>query len=241
MKPYINFIISLTCILFVLFLTVSKAQESKPSVDVAIILATDVSGSIDASRYQLQIEGLASAFESAEIKRSIQLGYHKRIAVLYMQWSSLNQQWLSDWFIIETPEQADAFAQLIRETPRKFDTDTSVYGALHAAMRAYTNTPFEADKRVIDISGDGVDPNLTGIMSMRTIIKQMDIQINALPIVTPVEPNVGEWYIQNVIQGPGSFAIIIKDFNDFAMAIRRKLLTEIGERKNNERRVLFPR
>jgi len=228
MKKYLSVFFAILSLFFILMITVAKAE--KPSVDVAIILATDVSGSVSIPSYNLQVEGIAQAFESEEIKRAIRNGYYKKIAVMYVQWSSINQQWISEWFIISSDQEADDFAKYVRSIERKFSWDTSVLGLLTKSLEIMGNLPFEADKKVIDISGDGKDTGLTavqGIHSIRVILKSMGVQINALPIID-AEADVGTWYEQNVIYGPGSFAVIIQDFNDFAKAIRRKLLTEIG-------------
>lgn len=228
-----KYIVAIICLFFVLNVTVFA--QTRPNVDVAIILATDVSGSITEDNFKLQVEGLAQAFESNEIHRAIQQGYHRQIAVMYMQWSSVNQQWISDWQIIRTPDDARQFANLIRQTDRKFSWDTSVIGLLTKSLDIMKSLPFEADKKVIDISGDGKDTRITAIQeihSLRTILKSMEVQINALPIIAS-EPDVGTWYENHVIYGPGSFAIIVETFDDFSKAIRRKLLTEIGMTNEN--------
>lgn len=214
----------------------SKAAASEP-VDLEIVIATDVSSSIDEREAALQRQGFASALRSREVIRAIQSGATGRIAVAYIDWSS--EPWnrvVVDWRIIADPASADTFAEELLASPRTYGQGTSIGGALRQATRMIESNAFDGMRKVIDVSGDG--PNNRGsLASAREATLARGITINGLPIIT-AEYGTGDWggfygqldlyYETYVIGGPGAFSLPARGFEEFAAAIRRKLILEIS-------------
>lgn len=206
-------------------------------VDLELLLAVDVSGSVDAEEGRLQREGYISAFRSPEVIAAIQSGFQKRIAVAYIEWAGFDfQSDIVGWTMIQDKTSAYTFSAELEKQPIQTGPYTSISGAIDYAMPLFQNNGFEAPRRVIDISGDG--PNNSG--RLVTLARQEALAagftINGLPIINnrpspygraPM-PNLDLYYRNCVIGGPRSFTVVAEDFRSFAKAIRKKLILEIA-------------
>jgi hypothetical protein len=206
-------------------------------VDLALVIATDVSYSVDENEARFQREGAIAAFRNADVVKAIQSGSLGRIAVTYLDFSSYqSNRVLVGWSIISDKASADAFADALTAKPRTLGVQTSISSGLELAERLLETSGIEASKRVIDVSGDG--PNNEGhlVEKVRDEIVAKGIVINGLPIMTPADqfdvyylPDLDKYYAGCVIGGPGSFIQIAHGFEDLARALRRKLILEISD------------
>jgi len=202
-------------------------QASAERVDLALVLAVDVSGSIDSEEYQMQHEGYASAFASGAVVEAIQSGQHQAIAVTFVEWSGFgHQKQMVGWTLIKDEESAQRFAASIKNVPRAFSDWTSISDGIDFSAALIANSGFEAERRVIDVSGDGVNNNGRPVTQARDEALAKGIVINGLPILNE-DPTLDTYYQENVIGGPGAFKIAVKDFGTFSEAIMSKLVREI--------------
>jgi len=213
-------------------------KESTPSVDVELVLAVDVSYSMDMDELAIQREGYAQAIVSKEFLQALKSGPHGKISVTYFEWAaSSDQKIIIPWRVIEGPESADAVANEIMKTPIRRASRTSISGAINFAMPLFDENPHRGLRRVIDISGDGPNNNGTPVVAARDAAVEKGVVINGLPIMVK-EPsystmdidNLDFYYEDCVIGGPGSFVVTIKDREKFKEAIRTKLLLEVAGR-----------
>ena len=220
-------------------------QEAATSVDVELVLAVDVSYSMDMDELAIQREGYAQAIISKEFLQALKTGPHGKVAVTYFEWAaSSDQKIIIPWRVIDGPETADAVANEIMKTPIRRASRTSISGAIYFAMPLFDESPYKGLRRVIDISGDGPNNNGAPIIGARDMALAKGIVINGLPIMVK-EPsystmdidNLDFYYEDCVIGGPGSFVVSIKDRDKFKEAIRAKLLLEVAG-KRPERRVV---
>src|SRR5215813_4662967 len=215
-------------------------DASKPNVDIELILAVDVSYSMDMDELAVQREGYAQAIISKEFLQALKSGPNGKIAVTYFEWAaSTDQKIIIPWRLIDGPETADAVASEITKTPIRRASRTSISGAINFAMPLFDEDPYHGLRRVIDISGDG--PNNNGpapVTLARDEAVAKGIVINGLPIMVK-EPsystmdidNLDYYYEDCVIGGTGSFVVTIKDREKFKEAIRTKLLLEVAGRQ----------
>ena len=217
---------------------VSDAKDKPPAVDVELILAVDVSYSMDMDELAVQREGYAQAIVSKEFLQALKAGQIGKIAVTYFEWAASNdQKIIIPWRVIEGPETADAVAEEILKTPIRRASRTSISGAINFAMPLFEENPYHGLRRVIDISGDGPNNNGAPVTGARDAALEKGITINGLPIMVK-EPSYSTMDIENldfyyedcVIGGPGSFVVPIKDRDKFKEAIRTKLLLEVAGR-----------
>src|SRR5690349_9376824 len=221
--------------------TPQRAAPQKPAapaaplmaVDLALVLAVDVSGSIDYQEAELQRRGIAEAFMSKDVVAAIQQGSLGRIAVSVVFFSSVDYGFVSvpvNWTLIRDEASAQAFVKAFVAAPRGSARGTSISDALEYADRLLTTIPYRAQKRTIDVSGDG--PNNAGgpVLDVRSRILAKGVTINALPIVDydTTLSDLDKYFQSCVIGGPGSFVLVAKGFPDFARAMRRKLVLEIS-------------
>jgi hypothetical protein len=208
------------------------------TVDVELVLAVDVSYSMDMDELAIQREGYAQAIQSKEFLQALKLGPNGRIAVTYFEWAaSTDQKIIIPWRLIDGPETADAVAAEIMKTPIRRASRTSISGAITFAMPLFDEDPYRGLRRVIDISGDGPNNNGGPVTVARDAALEKGIVINGLPIMVK-EPsystmdidNLDYYYEDCVTGGPGSFVITIKDREKFKEAIRTKLLMEVAGR-----------
>jgi hypothetical protein len=220
-------------------------KEATPSVDVELILAVDVSYSMDMDELAIQREGYAQALISKEFLQALKTGPNGKIAVTYFEWAaSSDQKIIIPWRVIDGPETADAVANEIMRTPIRRASRTSISGAINFAMPLFDENPYRGLRRVIDISGDGPNNNGGPVVQARDAALEKGIVINGLPIMVK-EPsystmdidNLDFYYEDCVIGGPGSFVVTIKDREKFKEAIRTKLLLEVADR-SPERKVV---
>jgi hypothetical protein len=223
----------------------AAGKDNQPSVDVELIIAVDVSYSMDLDELAVQREGYAQAIVSKEFLQAMKSGPNSKVAVTYFEWSaSSDQKIIIPWRVIDGPETADAVAAEIMKTPVRRGSRTSISGAINFAMPLFEENPYRGLRRVIDISGDGPNNNGTPVTGARDAALQKGITINGLPIMVK-EPSYSTvdiddldlYYEDCVIGGPGSFVVSIKDREKFKEAIRTKLILEVAGR-TPERRIV---
>jgi hypothetical protein len=219
-----------------LMLPVGGAAADGEMVDLELVLATDVSYSVDDNEAQLQRQGIADAFRSDAIIKAIEAGVLGRIAVAYLDFAEANTTHvLVGWRIIHDKETALAFASELMKVPRTHGLMTSISEGIELATRLIEASPFAATEMTIDVSGDG--PNNEGplVVPVRDAALAKGITINGLPIVTEADkfdpyyiPDLDDFYRGCVIGGPRAFMQVAHGFEDFTRAVRRKLVLEIS-------------
>lgn len=222
--------------LFVFFLITLSAAARSQIVDLELVLAVDVSGSIDSQEANLQRQGYVAAVTNPLVISAIQSGATGRIALTYVEWADKHQQTIVDWQLIDSLASAQAFAAGLAGPTALIARRTSIGDALLFAAARFDGNGFEGVRQVIDISGDG--PNNSGgrVDFARDRVVARGITINGLPVVNdrPNEfglPSIDEldrYYAGCVVGGPGAFFIVAESFRDFADAILRKMLLEIA-------------
>jgi hypothetical protein len=206
----------------------SPALAAAP-VDLALVLAVDTSGSIDAEEYDLQRSGYAAAFRDPRVIAAIRGGPAGAIAVTAFQWSSPRVQVQTiDWTVIRDDETASAFAAAIEATPRQISGGgTSISAAIDYAVLLLDRSGVEARRRVIDVSGDGSNNMGRLVTYARDEAIGRGIVINGLAILSE-DPLLDVYYQRSVIGGSGSFVMAALDYDSFASAILAKLIREIA-------------
>ncbi len=213
-----------------------SAQDGKESVDVELIIAVDVSYSMDPDEQALQRGGYTEALTSRAFIDAILRGPNGRIAVTYFDWAGMNEQRvIVPWQIVDGPEAADAFVQELNKAPIRRVSRTSISGALIFANTLFDQTNFKGLRRVIDVSGDGTNNQGALIETTRDETVAKGITINGLPIMLKESnagfldiPNLDQYYEDCVIGGPGAFIVPARGREQFVEAIRKKLLLEIA-------------
>ena len=201
---------------------------SSRDVDLALILAIDVSGSVNAERYELQRRGYAQAFASSEVIAAIAAGENHAIAVTLVEWSGAgHQRQMIGWTLVYDAASAQAFGSALAETPRAFSDWTSISAALDYAVTLFHDADVDPVRRVIDISGDGINNNGRSVTDARDAAIAEGIIVNGLPILTEY-PTLDAYYRENVIGGPGAFVMVAEDFSSFGRAMVKKLIAEIA-------------
>ncbi len=214
----------------------SPAYSQTRKVDLELILAVDISGSIDEEEAKLQRKGYIDALTSPEVISAIRSGYHKRIAVSYFEWARYDLQFvIVPWRVIHDLESARIFSSALAAGSPGSGRRTSIAGAIEYAIPMFQKNDFEGPRQVIDISGDG--PNNSGplVTIARDKAIRAGLTINGLPIINdrpsrwgrPPMPNLDLYYRNCVIGGPRAFIVVAEDFKSFARAIRKKLVMEI--------------
>jgi hypothetical protein len=220
----------LTLLLAVLMLVASLDAARADTVDMALVLAVDVSESVDAGEYVLQHEGIARAFENPQVIDTIKGGSHGAIDVLMLEWSDRDKQAVTvDWTRVRDQASAAAFAAKVRAGKRSSNGLTAIGDALLASAAALERVPDKAVRRVIDVSGDGMANIGPRPDDIRDALNAKGITINGLAILAS-EPWLDTYYNNEVIGGDGAFLLQVKDFQSFATAIQQKLLAEISAR-----------
>jgi hypothetical protein len=218
----------------------ANPARSAEQVDLLLVLAADVSRSVDHLKHRLQREGYAAAISDKRVLDAISSGRHRRIAVCYVEWSGVTaQRLLIDWTVIDGPDAARKFGDSLIELPRSFAERTSISGAIDFAVTLFDQAPFKAERRTIDISGDGTNNSGRDVAAARDEAVAKGITINGLVILSerplawnPEHTNppggLENYYRQNVIGGPGAFVVVAENFNSFGQAIVKKLVAEIA-------------
>jgi hypothetical protein len=210
-------------------------------VDLLLVLAADVSRSIDAAKFQLQRDGYAAAISDPRVLDTIKSGHSGRIGLTFVEWSGVGAQHVViDWTAIGDAASAKDFGDRLLEAPRSFADRTSISGAIEFAMDQFTRTPFASARRIIDVSGDGTNNAGRDVASSRDDAVAKGVTINGLVILSenPMSWNpdhtnppggLDNYYRNNVIGGPGAFVMVAKDFNSFGQAMIGKLIAEVAE------------
>ena len=208
------------------------------SVDVELVIAVDVSYSMDMDELAIQREGYAQAVESKEFLQALNTGPNRKIAITYFEWSSSgDQRIIIPWRVIDGAESADAVAAEILKTGFSRGSRTSISGAINFALPLFEKNPYLGLRRVIDISGDGPNNHGPLVTSARDAALEKGITINGLPIMVkePSQmgwdiPDLDVYYEDCVIGGPGAFVVAIKDRAKIKDSIRNKLVLEVSGR-----------
>ncbi|MBM2713513.1 DUF1194 domain-containing protein [Mesorhizobium caraganae] len=205
-------------------------------VDVAIVLAADMSGSINQIEAKLQRESYAAALESATVLKVIKEGMHGKIAVTFVEWSSRGSlETRVGWTILSDANDAAAIAEALRKNSERLrsgphGSKTSISYAIDASVDAFDKLPVPTLRRIIDISGDGSNNDGSSVEDSRQRALRKGIVINGLPIGADVEngETTTEYYERHVIGGPGSFVIPADSAAAFQSAIIKKLIREMS-------------
>jgi hypothetical protein len=205
-------------------------------VDLQLVLAVDVSRSIDEVEAELQRRGYVEALTNERVIDAILSGEHKRIALCYTEWAGTHYQAVViDWSMIDSLGAARRFADKLAEVPRASQSWTAVGAAMAFAAQRFETSEFESKRRVIDISGDGRTNDGPPADLVRDKLVMQGIVINGLPVMMnrtnfgrPPDTGLDKYYEENVIGGPGSFMISAENFDDFGRAVRTKLIREIS-------------
>ena len=216
-------------LLLALFPAPASAQGGYP-VDLELVLAVDASGSVDASEYALQLQGIAAALRDPEVQAAIAKQPHGS-AVALLIWAENNRpKDLSPWYLLSDSASVEAFAAVVESWPRRIaNGGTGIGKAMQAGARALTDNAYDGSRLVIDISGDGretppADWSL-GPAEGRAYAEARGVVINGLAILTE-DPELDVYYRQEIILGPGAFVLAADSYESFAQAMRIKLLRE---------------
>jgi hypothetical protein len=212
------------------------AAQAEP-VDVALVLAVDVSRSIDEDEARLQREGYRTAVSDPVVVNAVRSGMIGAIGLAYVEWAGIEYQRLViPWTRISSQAEADAWAEALTRAPRASLSWTSISGGLRFSRDVLTECPYEATRRVIDVSGDGVNNSGPPAEQERDRTVAEGITINGLPIMND-RPTFGrmppipldDYYRDSVVGGTGAFVIAAEDFESFGVAVRRKLIREVAD------------
>jgi hypothetical protein len=217
------------------------------NTDLLLVLAADVSRSIDEGEFELQRKGYAAALSDPRVLAAIRGGSNGTVAICFVEWSGAGEQMVVvDWTVIRDDEDAGGLSASILAAPRSFMGRTSISGAIDFAMERFAAAKPRSSRRIIDISGDGTNNSGRLVTEARDQALAEGVTINGLAIVND-KPNPGyafhtqppgglpEWYRQNVIGGPGAFLRVVEDFRSFADAMTNKLVSEIVAQAREER------
>jgi Protein of unknown function (DUF1194) len=217
-------------------------------VDLLLVLAADVSRSIDAAKFQLQRDGYAAAVADPRVLDTIRAGRNRQIALTFVEWSGIGaQRVVVDWMTVGDTASAKDFGDRLLESPRSFADRTSISGAIEFAMAQLARAPFNAHRQIIDISGDGTNNSGRDVAELRDQAIAKGITINGLAILseTPLPWNpehtnppggLDHYYRTNVIGGPGAFVMVAKNFESFGDAIISKLIAEVAQAREPQPR-----
>jgi Protein of unknown function (DUF1194) len=218
--------------------TFSRAAER---VDLLLALAADVSHSVDEVKFQFQRSGYAAAFSDSRVIEAIRSGPNGRIAVAFVEWSGpLSQKIVIGWMVISDDKTARLFGDHIVEASRAFADSTSISAAIDFAMMQLDSAPYEARRRVIDVSGDGDNNSGRDVTAARDEAIAKGVTINGLVILTetPLRWNsthtnppggLAKYYRNNVIGGPGAFVMVAENSDSFGDVLVKKLIAEIAQ------------
>ena len=221
----------------VMFVSPAIAAEQ---VDLLLVLASDVSRSVDAAKFKLQRDGYVAAISNPRVIEAIKSGPHGRIAICFIEWSGVGaQKVVIDWTMIDGTKAAQDFASQLDEAQRSFADRTSISGGIDFAMAQLEHAPFQAARRTIDVSGDGTNNSGRDVTAARDEALAQGVTINELVILSeqPLSWNADHtnppggleaYYRNNVTGGPNSFVLVAENFNTFGQAILNKLVAEVA-------------
>ena len=235
--------LAIACVLFAAAAApglAAEVAEDAPAVDVALVLVSDVSRSIDDSEFQLQKSGYAAAIASPEVLAAIHGGREGAIAIAYVEFASAGEvRTVLDWSAVRDMDSARAFTDRLTAAPRSFAGRTAIGAGLAQAMRVLSAAPFHATRQVIDVCGDGTNNSGPDVSAVRDDAVAAGITINGLTIINDhpvswiyahVQPPGGltRYYRDSVTGGANSFVLEVHDFAGFGSAMTRKLVDEIA-------------
>ena len=209
------------------------------AVDLQLVMAVDVSRSIDEVEAELQRRGYIEAMANDRVIDAILSGEHKRIALCYVEWAGTHyQETVIDWTLVDSAAAARRFADRLAEAPRASQSWTALGAALAYAAKRFERAPFTARRRVIDVSGDGRTNDGPPAELVRDKLVADGFVINGLPVMMnrtnfgrPPDNTLDKYYEENVIGGQGAFMVAAGTFEDFGRTVRSKLIREISGRK----------
>ena len=224
----------LLAVLFLVFGLVLDGESAESVVDLELVLAADASGSVNDDEYRLQLIGIARALRDPVVRKAIRSGPAKSIAVNLLVWAEPQvPKDMSGWFIIASDEDAERFASAVEHFPRRQTGSTAIGEGIAAALRSIETNGIAGTREVVDVSGDGresVAREFTVLVDQARIMAMArGVVINGLAIQNEVS-DLADYYRRNVQTGPDSFVMAAKDYEDFAEAMRRKLLRELEYR-----------
>ncbi|WP_027284157.1 DUF1194 domain-containing protein [Rubritepida flocculans] len=217
------------------FLRAAPARALEP-VDVELVLAVDVSRSVDAEEMEMQFKGYAAAFRDQRMIEALTRGPLGQIAVTLFTWSDWNiQEHLIPWMKLDGAEACERFARAVDAAPRRTHLYTSISGAIDFAARLF-GQGYEGTRRVVDISGDGINNSGRDVELARRDALEQGIVLNGLAVLdrTPPPPGLGlqqpldEYFRERVIGGPGAFLMVAEGYEAFEQAVRCKIIREIA-------------
>jgi len=223
-----------------LLLALATPLRAEEPVDLLLVLASDVSRSVDTRKFQLQREGYAAALSNPRVIDAIRSGPHGRIAICFVEWSGVTSQKLViDWTIVSDAASARKIGDQLIELPRAFADRTSISAGIEFAMSQLERAPFRGVRRTIDVSGDGTNNSGRDVTLARDEATAKGVTINGLVILSdsplPWNPEhtnppggLDGYYRNNVIGGAGAFVMVAENHNSFGQAIVKKMIAEIA-------------
>jgi hypothetical protein len=240
MKRFAPALIFLVALAASLSGTQQASTQASQQVDLLLVLAADVSRSVDHPKFMLQREGYAAAVSDSRVLDAIKSGPNGKIAVTFVEWSGYGaQKVVVDWTAIDGAPAARRFGDALAEAPRSFADRTSISGGIDFAVTLFEKSPFTAARKTIDVSGDGTNNAGRDVRLARDEAVAKGIVINGLVILSerqvPWNPEhtnppggLEKYYKDNVVGGPGSFVVAADGFETFGRAIIRKMIAEIA-------------
>jgi len=224
------------CVALLIHLLAGPAARADSVVDLELVLAVDVSLSMDVEEQRLQRDGYVAALRDPQVLAAIQSGSHGRIAISYIEWAGPSSQTtVLPWTIVDGQETAEQVAQHLEQAPISRLRMTSISSALARVGQHFESNPYRGIRRVIDISGDGPNNSGAPVEPIRDELVKNGIIINGLPVILrPSQSSLFEisfldrYYADCVIGGPGAFMIPIREKSEFATATRQKMVLEIS-------------
>ena len=216
------------------------AAAEDGQVDLLLVLAVDISRSVDEKKFRLQRDGYAAAIVDPRVVRAMQAGAFGRIAICYMEWASdQDQRVIVEWTRVGSEGEAKEVADRIREAPRAFMGRTAIGAAIDFSMTLLSRSPFGAPRQIIDVSGDGTNNSGRDVTLARDAAIERGVIINGLVILSeiplPTNPmhthppgGLTAYYENNVIGGPGAFVLEAQNFESFGQLLIQKLIKEIA-------------
>jgi Protein of unknown function (DUF1194) len=232
---------AIALVLVVIGLPVGAATADDNEVDLLLVLAADVSRSVDAEKFKLQREGYAAAITDPRVVKAMTQGSRRRIALCFIEWADdYEQSVIVSWSLIEGAEDARRFAGLVRTAPRVHSGRTSIGAGIDYALVQLGRAPFRSARRVIDVSGDGTSNAERTVTLARDEALARGVTINGLAILSdkPMSTNprhthppggLAAYYQANVIGGPNAFVVEAVGFDDFGRSLIGKLIKEIAD------------
>ena len=218
------------------WLTALSGARAQEPVDVALVLAVDVSRSMSRQELTIQRDGYAAALNHPDVVRAIAQGAYGRIAVTMFEWAGTESiRQVFDWTLVETGADADRLSAIVAGTRPVAQRRTSISGAILHALDRLDASPYEGFRKVIDVSGDGPNNQGEPVLEAREVALSKRIIINGLPLMTTGGfygrysiPYLDRYYVDCVIGGPASFSLPVKSWEEFPEAVRRKLVLELA-------------